>query len=377
MKKLVAAAAAALAIVTAAFPVSAESFIENEICTASFVIKRANADAVVKDGVIGDGEYERIYIDKNDLSINFISSENYLDADIMADSIKWYFSWDEMHGLNFAVVYDAGEGFATNVENVTSGDNFCYNLALNFSSGRTDQNKPFFYYSVAKLIDSEKYLTGHYGQLGRDPDYCAVAGRDFEISYNGTEATFEWSIPFEALGYKNVTAGTKLKLNIAACAGAADVDDTEEPSAFYEARSSWTVSLGQFAFMAAQPRGASAAEGVISNCRIGSDETDDVTGGNAASYDEPFEVGDATTGNVVSGDGVSSSAVVVTDSDGNDVTDEKGLIVTEIVTCEASQTGENSSDIADKTAKTTSTVIALLTAAVAVVLLLLTRKRKK
>lgn len=277
MKRLLALIAAVPIIAASALNSAAESFIENEICTASFEIKRTDPACVVKDGVIGKGEYERVYIDKDDLSVNFISSENYLSADIMANTVEWYFSYDSEHGLNFAVVFDAGEGFATNVaqpelDSDKPGDNFCYNLALNFSLGRTEKNKPYFYYSVARDITSGEYLLGHYGQLGTDESYRPVAGRDFEISYSGTVATFEWSIPFDVLGCSGASAGTALELSIAACAGAAEVENDDDPSEFYAARSSWSVSLGQFAFMSAQPRGASAAHALLSPCRVGTDE---------------------------------------------------------------------------------------------------------
>ena len=78
----------------------------NEVIT----VKKADPSDVVKDGVIGDGEYERYYADldaeDNMTSPLFLvafgtdSMDHVLE---MFPTMEYYFSWDEEHGFNFAI----------------------------------------------------------------------------------------------------------------------------------------------------------------------------------------------------------------------------------------------------------------------------------
>ncbi len=336
MRKLATLALAVLMVVSLlAVSAAAESYIPNEHCSTKFEVKKANPANVVKDGKIGAGEYVEVEVDKDDLSRNFIDSAVYEDSETMAESIKYYFSWDETHGLNFAVVFDAGNGFHTSFDQPTPNeegklmDDFCYNLGLNFSSGRAD-GMPYFYYSIGKKIQDGSYLNGHWNQLGADPSYSPVGGKDFEVSYNGTVCTFEWSIPLSVLNV-SATAGSTVELNIAACAGNFDYDSTKWPTPG-DARGTWGVSLGEFGFMCTAGKENQPAKATLSNEMIpgGGDNTTvaPTPGPDTSEATTPAPTQPVTTRIETS---IVTETVPVTDTNGEIVTDTNGNQVTEVV----------------------------------------------
>ncbi len=338
MRKLATLALAVLMVVSLlAVSAAAESYIPGEHCNAKFEIKKANPANVVKDGVIGAGEYEQITVDDNDIARNFIDSSVYQASEDMSQTIKYYFSWDETHGLNFAVVFDAGTGFHTSFDQPTPNeegklmDDFCYNLGLNFSSGRTDSGMPYFYYSIGKKIQDGSYLKGHWNQLGADSSYNPVGGQDFAINYNGTVCTFEWSIPLSVLNVA-ATAGTTIDINIAATAGNFDYDSATWPTPG-DAKGTWAVSLGEYGFMCAASKENNPAKGTLSAELIsgGADNTTVApTPGPATSDDKttPAPTQPATTRIETS---IVTETVIATDTNGEAVTDTNGDVVTEVV----------------------------------------------
>ena len=108
MKKIITTIVlAAMLLATFVVTASAETYLVNDPCQVNFEIKKADPAYVVKDGIISEGEYEKVTFNKDDLAITFLGSGCWASADAMADTIEYYFSWDEVHGLNFAVRYDA------------------------------------------------------------------------------------------------------------------------------------------------------------------------------------------------------------------------------------------------------------------------------
>ena len=367
MKKLITILVlAAMLLTTFVVAASASTWLENGTCQANFEIKKADPACVKKDGIISEGEYEKVTIAKADLAINFEGSECWPTADAMADTIEYYFSWDEEHGLNFAVRYDAypvaagvaagytedqiKDGFKTSMdqpalnENGVPMDNFMYNIGINFASGWNDANRNhLFYYAISRKTDYSSYLTGHWGQLGPDGVYQAVGGQDFEITYNGTVVTAEWSIPFAAFGYEGVGAGDQIAFTIVATAGGAEVDDPTNASALVDQKNSWGVSLGQIGFMVQQARQQERAKATLVADIIpapanttpdpGSEPittpapvVDPVVSSDNGGDNQPTQ---PSTTRVVSD--VVSSEVIVTDDAGQAVTDEDGNTVTEVV----------------------------------------------
>ncbi|MBQ8524877.1 MAG: hypothetical protein IJ457_09685 [Clostridia bacterium] len=364
MKKIITVLVlAAMLLVTLGVSASAETYLANGYCQAEFEIKKADPANVKKDGIIGEGEYEKVEVSKDDLAINFISANCYLTADAMADTMEYYFSWDEVNGLNFAVKYDAypvaaGEalgytadqimdGFKTTVEQGTPNengvpmDNFCFNVGVVFASGwDEDANTQSFYYAVGKKIDGSSYLNGHWGQLGKDGNYEPVGGKDFEISYSGTTVTCEWSIPFAEFDFPGAAAGSSIDFSIAACAGGAEVEDSLESDAgqFFNAGSSWSVSLGQKNFLVQVSGDAQRARATLLDEMIAGPVVDTPTVENTTTTPDapvttttpapattPAPTQPATTA-------IESVEVEVTDGDGNVVTDTDGNAVTEVIT---------------------------------------------
>ena len=369
MKKLITIfVLAAMLLTTFVVAASASTWLENGTCQANFEIKKADPACVKKDGIISEGEYEKVTIAKADLAINFEGSECWPTADAMADTIEYYFSWDEEHGLNFAVRYDAYpvaaglaleykedqiiDGFKTTMDQPGLNDkgvpmdNFMYNLGISFSSGWVEAGQDsnhLFYYSISRKTDYSSYITGHWGQLGPDGVYEAVGGQDFEITYNGTVVTAEWSIPFAEFGYDGVGAGDQIEFTIAATAGAAEVEDPSDVGLLVGQKNSWSISLGQRGFMCQQARQQERAKATLVADIIPAPANTTLDPGSEpittpAPVVDPVESSDnggdnqptqPSTTRVVSD--VVTSEVIVTDDAGQAVTDEDGNTVTEVV----------------------------------------------
>ena len=382
MKKIITTIVlAAMLLATFVVTASAETYLVNDPCQVNFEIKKADPAYVVKDGIISEGEYEKVTFNKDDLAINFLGSGCWMTADAMADTAEFYFSWDEVHGLNFAVRYDAyplaaGEALGYPADQIINGcktsvdqpvineegktkDNFLYNMGVNFSSGWNDAtNNHLFYYSIARKTDYSSYLTGHWGQLGPDGVYQAVGGQDFEITYNGTVVTAEWSIPFAAFGYEGVGAGDQIAFTIVATAGGAEVDDPTNAGSLGDQKNSWGVSLGQIGFMVQQSRTHERAKATLVADTIAAPanttfvDTTEVPGSDPVTTPNPgvdpveSSENDNTTPDptqpattqivtdIVTSyfDVTDDGGNVVTDEDGNKVTGVASDVVTSIVT---------------------------------------------
>ena len=155
-------------------------------------VKKADPADVVKDGVIGENEYVKYDVDLNPdsspLHITFMSGTNFTDATAMLETMEFYFSWDEVHGFNFAIrnkppVLQQVLGVK---DQDPPEDDFCQNAAYVIRSQDPDDNKVTrFYYSLAKRTDTGEYLEGHWNQLGLTGSYDPEPGVDYVISYSG------------------------------------------------------------------------------------------------------------------------------------------------------------------------------------------------
>jgi len=249
MKKIITVLALVAVILTVlGVTVASESYIDKypSTCEYEVTVKKADPSVVKKDGIIDleGGEYVKATVPLGELSVNFKTSASYMYCDEMAHTIEYYFSWDDDHGFNFAVKYDAGEGFNTNIPAGTGEipcDDFMANVGLNFVSGahKTIEGSPLLYYSIAKTIGTEDgYLTGHWNQLGNSGAYAAVGGQDFEVSYpGGTTVIFEWSVPFAEILDVPPTDGVSFGFTLSASAGKETAEGTNS--------NFWSVALGQ------------------------------------------------------------------------------------------------------------------------------------
>ena len=74
-------------------------------------LRKADPDNVVKDGVIGENEYEKIDVNNDLLWLNYntVIEDGFgkilENSAKVRESLEYYFSWDEVNGLNFAVRY--------------------------------------------------------------------------------------------------------------------------------------------------------------------------------------------------------------------------------------------------------------------------------
>ncbi len=219
-------------------------------------VKRADPANVVKDGVIGDGEYEKLAIDTNEetsiLHMVFATGDMLEKSEAMLGTMEYYASWCD--GAINVAVRAKPEKLQQLLDVKTDGeypeDWFCQNVAFTISSDvkqTRDRGKVCnFYFAIGKRTDTGAYLLGYYGaeQRGNSDSYIPQAGSDFVIEYDyGTGyVTMEWSIPFsEICDGGSAAAGDSVYLSIGAEAGEGTVGGPDN--------SEWyAISLGDFTY---------------------------------------------------------------------------------------------------------------------------------
>ncbi|MCQ2456646.1 MAG: S-layer homology domain-containing protein [Clostridia bacterium] len=196
MKKCVSAVLAAVMILSAAVVgVGAESHNPSGGLKTDVVILKASPECVVKDGVIGENEYERLNIvkdpDRTDLlfSWNGSSDRLYENCREFLKTVDLYFSWDEVHGLNFAAKCHPIETPVQLNEQqpgTSPYDEFLFQLGMMLRIYGTDgaSHPEIFYRGFSRRTDDGSYLVGNYGEngYGGTLDSCK-AERDFVVNY--------------------------------------------------------------------------------------------------------------------------------------------------------------------------------------------------
>ncbi len=253
MKKVFAIILSALFVVTlAAIPALANSFRADDT-PVTLTVKKADPSVVVKDGVISEGEYERFEVDldpdTSPLNRNFWSSSDLDDAEEMLPTMEYYFSWDEVHGFNFAIrnkpvelkqIIPEGTGDPPE-------DAFNKNVAYTFIADQGPKlgklADTLFYYAVCKRTDTGAYQGGHYNQLGLKGAYNPVGGVDYVITYGDDGySTIEWSVPFDNFVEGTPAAGTVFYFSVGAQAGASETAAGERCYAIALGDWSWLVA---------------------------------------------------------------------------------------------------------------------------------------
>ena len=259
-------------------------------------VRRADPANVVKDGVLGDGEYDRLSIDTTEdgsfLHLVFGDAGQLEYAEALRDSMEYYASWCDGQ-INIAV--RCRPAVIQQILNIRDGeypeDWFCRNVAFTISSDVTQEREKGsvcnFYFAVAKRTDNGEYLIGYYGssQWGNSDSYKPTAGSDFVVNYPGDGTVIlEWSIPFaEVCDGGTAAAGDSVYLSIGAEAGTAEVDDGTD---FY------AVSLGDFTYGVDQRSSENHAAFLLSDEVIESGSGS----GNETGNDTGDETGNETTG---------------------------------------------------------------------------------
>ncbi len=276
-------------------------------------VKKVDASALKKDGVISSGEYEKADIDVGE-DTTFLHSVYWSSGDLdpalaMLATMEYYFSWSDGQ-INVAVRAQPKD--IHQVIDVETGDYpedwFCKNTAFTISSD-TQQTRAKgtvcnFYFAVAKRTDTGAYQVGYYGadQRGNSDSYIPQAGTDFVIAYDGSYVILEWSIPFsEIANGGSAGAGDSVYLSIGAESGAGETKDAD---------SCYAVSLGDFTYGVSQRAAVNHAAFLLSDEVIAASGDTPITpsnggnggnGGNGAADLDPekYEVRTDENGNQI------------------------------------------------------------------------------
>ncbi len=206
---------------------------------AKYQVRRAN---VTIDGIVSPGEYDEV-TDYCEWYIGEMASSAYTDAENLAKSLKWYFSWDGVKYFQMAVVFDAGQGanqtypggtyFDDHVEDVPPADEFLgYGPGICINSEEIsplDEYWSRFYFAISENTATGEGIVGIYGGQNGQPDspYTPVHGTDFDVTYNGSIVTIEWKIPVYQLTEKftegKETANFKASMSVHAGLFTADL----------------------------------------------------------------------------------------------------------------------------------------------------------
>ncbi len=213
-------------------------------------VKKADPGNVIKDGVIGDGEYERLNVDlgadTSPLILVGFTEESLDNARAMFPTMEYYFSWDEVHGFNFAVRNKpvVVQQLLELADGDYPEDDFARNTAYVISFD-ADGGDNVLYYALAKRTDNGEYLEGYYeNQLGATRSYDPEPGVDYVISYGKDGyVTIEWSIPRYHFVAESDAKTPYIGGTISATAGTAVV-----PFGGHDKEDSYVVSLGDFGY---------------------------------------------------------------------------------------------------------------------------------
>ena len=230
MKKVLSIIIAVVFVVSmTAIAVSAQSYNPNGSCDIEFTVKKADPANVIKDGIIGEGEYEKLDVDLDidTSSLTLVFGENqvmYTNAEEMLATMEYYFSWGDVHGFNFAVKYRPNEFSQTVLpaEGDKPGDDFLCNLGISYEFDPTVTRGDVgdFYYCLSRNAQTGEYYEGHYQQFGKTGAYDPVAGQDYEITFGADGSVlYEVSVPFNNFLDGAAGNGTKVGLSICSLAG--------------------------------------------------------------------------------------------------------------------------------------------------------------
>ncbi|MBQ6677636.1 MAG: hypothetical protein IJM71_06275 [Clostridia bacterium] len=267
MKKILAIILTVLFIFTLTALPSLAASVRVDDTPVTLTVKRADPNCVVKDGVISEGEYERFYVsvdpDESPLNRNFWSSEDLDDAEEMLPTMEYYFSWDDVHGFNFAVrnkpvelkqIIPAGTGDPPE-------DGFNKNVAYTFVADQGPKlgklADTLLYYAVCKRTDTGEYEEGHYNQLGLKGNYNPTEGVDYVISYSSDGySTIEWSVPFDNFVEGAAAPGTVFYFSIGAQGGRSESAAGER---------SYAIALGDWSWLVAAKSSKSHVTATLSD----------------------------------------------------------------------------------------------------------------
>ena len=256
-----------LALALAVLPASAQVFTPEASEHVAFTVRRADADIVMNDGVIYPAEYDRLnisnYAATTPLTLEFYGGDRSFDrAESLLESVEYLFSWDEIHGLNFAVRFRPDE-FSQSIPEGggdTPGYAFLSNLGILLKvADSADSSDPILSYAVSRNAETGEYMRGHDGHLGLSGSFSPEPNRDFIIAFSDNGyITCEWSVPFREISPFPMSVGSRIYLTLGVYAG---TETSDRPLT-----DCYGVSLGRFGLM-------SGADGAGKNAAVTLAET--------------------------------------------------------------------------------------------------------
>ncbi|MCQ2456840.1 MAG: S-layer homology domain-containing protein [Clostridia bacterium] len=184
---------AAMILSMIVIPASAEC--QGNGCATVATVKKTDPKYVIKDGVIGEHEYERVPLnldpETTDLMMSWHSSTGKSNLNLakqMLPTLELYVSWDEEHGINVALKFKPvetprQENDPPNIDYFGDagfpGDEFIAQLGVMFALNEYDFDEngnpiadskgnfldtthQWFYRGCARRTDTGDYLTGYY-----------------------------------------------------------------------------------------------------------------------------------------------------------------------------------------------------------------------
>ena len=196
MKKIISLLVlSALLLVTLGISASAAAYFDYNNMDARVTVKKSNS--VVIDGVISEGEYEEYTAGYTEWYVAENASDYFEEAESMAKSAKWYFSWDGEY-LNIAATWNAGSGanqthaagdfygdYAyVDTEDFLKADNFLgYGPGMNVVSAEISPEDEMWtrtFVAISENTATGEKITGRYsGQNGQNMDYYNLIQRHF------------------------------------------------------------------------------------------------------------------------------------------------------------------------------------------------------
>ena len=266
MKKIISILVlAALLLTVVGISASAATYFEQNISAANTRVTVKKSTSVKIDGVISAGEYEEYTGGYTEWYVGEEASDYFEEAEKMAQTAKWYFSWDGEY-LYIAAQWDAGTGsnqvlaggdyygdyaYSGTDEFVIADNCLGYGAGINLVSAEIspqDDAWSRLYYAISENnATGEKIIATFSGQNGQNLDYKASYD-DFDFNYNGTVVTAEYKVPICELSESFVAgkANQMFKASVVLTAGVAGLFD--ELSNDWVIPYSWGVRLGHYGY---------------------------------------------------------------------------------------------------------------------------------
>ncbi len=283
MKKIIALVLSVIMLTSLAVCASARSYNPKGHCEIELDILRTDPSYVIKDGVIGEYEYQKADVDTDpastslDIAFGNNNPAMYLPSEAMCRTMEYYFSWDDVHGFNLAVRYKPEviqQLLSPKVGEDMPCDEFLCNTGVHLTFDTAKHNEiaggyeygMIYRFAVAKRTDTGEYMEGWYEARGLSGNYRPVGGQDYVITYGDDGyVTCEWSVPFSEI-YPDAAAGTTMYFSLAACAG------TDTLSTLYT--DCYAVSMGDYGFLVARDKETSHAVAILSDKSVIPEQTD-------------------------------------------------------------------------------------------------------